>query len=183
MISKFHNSFRQPTILFLIFGCVIFLLLNVSCRKQTAQLPANKTLETDSTEIKLLELNKRITQLEDSAIVAFLALQPGSYTKANAGFWYHIQQTGGSGYVVDDSVAVFSYTAFTLEGTQVMHEELKTIHFGKKEAVTGLEEGLKLLKHGGKARFIVPWYLAYGSLGSGKIKPYTTLIYEVEVHE
>eukprot|EP00746_Dinoflagellata_sp_MGD_P127952 gnl/MRDRNA2_/MRDRNA2_62419_c0_seq2.p1 gnl/MRDRNA2_/MRDRNA2_62419_c0~~gnl/MRDRNA2_/MRDRNA2_62419_c0_seq2.p1 ORF type:complete len:944 (+),score=233.87 gnl/MRDRNA2_/MRDRNA2_62419_c0_seq2:74-2905(+) len=51
----------------------------------------------------------------------------------------------------------------------------------KGRAVRGLELGLMTMKKGEKARLTVPPAYAFGSQQYGKIKPDTTLIYEVEL--
>ena len=45
----------------------------------------------------------------------------------------------------------------------------------------GLREGLLLMNEKGKSRFIIPSNLAFGSNDFGIIKPYSTLIYDVEL--
>ncbi len=61
---------------------------------------------------------------------------------------------------------------------------------GNKEVIPGWDEGLQLMKKGGKATLIVPSKLAYDSIGiqdpkSGRyaIYPYTPLIFDVELVE
>lgn len=50
--------------------------------------------------------------------------------------------------------------------------------------ISGFKEGLKLLNVGDKATLFLPYYLAYGESGRGKmIPPKTNLIFEVEILE
>ncbi|MFO7922260.1 MAG: FKBP-type peptidyl-prolyl cis-trans isomerase [Bacteroidales bacterium] len=49
--------------------------------------------------------------------------------------------------------------------------------------ITGLIEGLMLMKEGGISRIIIPSGLAFGSIDYGIIPPYSTLIYDVELHD
>ena len=51
--------------------------------------------------------------------------------------------------------------------------------------VPGFAEGLKMLKKGGKAVFIVPGQIAYGVNGipSRQVGPNSTIVYEAEVLE
>ena len=47
---------------------------------------------------------------------------------------------------------------------------------------SGLEEGILLMKTGGKAKFILPPHLAYGLPGDGKkIPARAILVYDVEL--
>lgn len=52
---------------------------------------------------------------------------------------------------------------------------------GNAEVIPGWEEGFSLMKSGGKARFIIPSALAYGQMEQGPIKPFSTLIFDVEL--
>lgn len=53
---------------------------------------------------------------------------------------------------------------------------------GQSQVIKGWDEGLLLLNEGSKAKFVIPSNLAYGEQGAGDdIKPFSTLIFDVEV--
>jgi FKBP-type peptidyl-prolyl cis-trans isomerase FkpA len=52
---------------------------------------------------------------------------------------------------------------------------------GTGGVIQGWDEGLLLLNEGSKATFIIPSGLAYGQQGSGQIRPYSTLVFDVEL--
>jgi hypothetical protein len=54
---------------------------------------------------------------------------------------------------------------------------------GNGEVIPGWDEALLLMNSGGKATFIIPSNLAYGEMNQGPIKPFSTLIFEVELLE
>ena len=162
--------------LFLVF--VITLML-ISCRKPVPQLPSNKITDENNPELAMREMNKIMTQREDSAIQVLVNKQPVKYSKTRSGVWYNILQKTTADSLKTDSTVTFSYKMYDLNG-QPIKEEKKTIKFGKKEVPTGLEEGLKMMRKGETIRLIVPWYLAYGISGNEGIAPYTSLIYEVK---
>jgi FKBP-type peptidyl-prolyl cis-trans isomerase len=54
---------------------------------------------------------------------------------------------------------------------------------GERKVIAGLDEGIKLMKVGGKAIFLMPSKLAYGTEGYYEIPGYTPLLYEVELLE
>ena len=56
--------------------------------------------------------------------------------------------------------------------------------FGVGRVIKGWTEGLQLMKPGAKYKFYIPQELAYGAQERGeKIKPYSTLIFDVELIE
>ena len=57
-----------------------------------------------------------------------------------------------------------------------------SFEIGKSRVVNGLEEGVLLMKKGGRAKLIVPSHLAFGLLGDpGKIPARAVLVYDVEL--
>jgi FKBP-type peptidyl-prolyl cis-trans isomerase FkpA len=52
---------------------------------------------------------------------------------------------------------------------------------GTGGVIPGWDEGLLLLNEGSKATFVIPSALAYAEQGQGEIKPYSTLVFDVEL--
>ena len=56
--------------------------------------------------------------------------------------------------------------------------------FGLNEVIIGWTEGLQLMKEGAQYKFFIPQEMAYGAQQRGdKIKPFSTLVFEVELLE
>lgn len=54
---------------------------------------------------------------------------------------------------------------------------------GEGNVIPGWDEGLLLLRQGERAKFVIPSKLAYGEQGAGNgvIKPYSTLVFDVQI--
>jgi peptidylprolyl isomerase len=67
----------------------------------------------------------------------------------------------------------------SLDGGEAFSFEL-----GKGQVIQGWEEGIALMKAGGKATFILPSSLAYGAIARGEdIPAYSPLVFDVELLE
>lgn len=151
------------------------------CRKPAPQLPSNKGSEIDSTSFSLLALNRELAVKEDSVLKDFAEKTGIELTKTELGFWYIIKNESKGEYLKVKDNCRIRYKMMLLDGTLLEEKEIE-FAIGKKEIIVGLEEGLKLLRKGDSATFIIPWYLAFGMKGNDTIvQPYTSLIYEVEV--
>ncbi|MDR2839779.1 MAG: FKBP-type peptidyl-prolyl cis-trans isomerase [Paludibacter sp.] len=160
------------------------LLLPAACGKALPpQLPANKGVEIDSTEIQLMAVNEALIVREDSLLRLFAENDTTDFQKHALGFWYKIEQHTNGAKIDKKTYLVIDYQLFTLDNKKIK-EERTGVQLGKKELTTGLEEGLLLMRKGEKATFIVPYYLAFGIKGNGaEVPPYTSVIYKIKVSD
>jgi peptidylprolyl isomerase len=109
-------------------------------------------------------------------------------TKLNtteSGLMYFIVDQGEGDFATDGNVVTVHYSGFLKDGTKfdssVERDEPFTFVIGNKQVIAGWDEGIRLLKKGGKARFVIPPSLGYGDITAGKIPPSSTLIFDVEL--
>jgi len=164
-------------------SCIVFVILSLSfaaCKKPSPQLPANKGVETDTTSSVLLKINNALIVREDSAIRKF-AENNGSFQKNGLGFWYKIFKSGTGRAITDSLICNYEFRMESLNG-RLFQKGINRIVIGKKQTIVGLEEGIKMMHKGDSAVFVIPWYLGYGAKGEDHfIKPYTSLLYKVNV--
>jgi FKBP-type peptidyl-prolyl cis-trans isomerase FkpA len=107
--------------------------------------------------------------------------------KANADGLYYIQTKAGSGAAATEGKTVsIEYTGKFLDGrvfdTSVGKGQPLEFQIGKNGMIKGFEQGVKMMKVGGKANIIMPSALAYGAQGmQGGIPPYTPIMFEIEL--
>lgn len=73
-----------------------------------------------------------------------------------------------------------------VDGTVIKdtYHSVETDHFAIAEAIPGLQEGLQLMREGGKTRFVIPPDLAWGKRGAGnRIGPYAALIFDIRLEK
>eukprot|EP00970_Alexandrium_tamarense_P003510 scaffold559_cov190-Alexandrium_tamarense.AAC.5 len=104
--------------------------------------------------------------------------------KTDSGLVYYsmIEGTGASP-TVSDTVEVHYHGTLT-DGTvfDSSVDRGATIKFGLGQVIKGWQEGLAMMKEGGKATLVIPSELAYGDNGSGgAVPPGATLKFEVEL--
>ncbi len=140
--------------------------------KQKAE--AIKKVEEEFADVKnegveFLEVNssKESVQITESGL-QYIVLKEGSGDKpsANSKVKVHYHGTSIDGTVFDSSV-----------------DKGEPSEFFANQVIKGWTEGLQLMKVGSKFKFFVPQELAYGAFPrqGGRIKPFETLIFEVEL--
>lgn len=134
-----------------------------------------------------IELEKATAKYGDYAKVnaAFLSengKKQGVVTTAS-GLQYEILKAGYGIKPTAASVVKVHYHGTLIDGTvfdsSVERKEPAT--FGVSEVIPGWTEALQLMPVGSKYRLYIPQELAYGTAEQGKIKPFSALIFEVEL--
>lgn len=104
-------------------------------------------------------------------------------TTLPSGLQYEILTEGtGATPTADDRVRVH-YHGTLIDGTvfDSSVERGEPATFGVTQVITGWTEALQLMPVGSKWRLYIPHDLAYGSQDRGEIKPFSTLIFDVEL--
>jgi peptidylprolyl isomerase len=136
----------------------------------------------------LKDTNQERTKEQEEADLAWFLEENDITTPPLPSGLYYIEIEEGVGELPDtgDVVSIF-YVGQFINGyifdSNVSGLPLQ-IELGSGQVITGLEEGLFLMKKEGTARLIIPSELAYGEYGvPGFIAPYTTLVFDVEVFD
>ena len=92
--------------------------------------------------------------------------------------------TEGKGAIPADTCKVkVNYKGTLIDGTEFdsSYKRNEPATFGVNQVIKGWTEALKLMPVGSKWELYIPQELAYGSRDQGQIKPFSTLIFEVEL--
>ncbi len=106
-------------------------------------------------------------------------------TTTDSGLQY-LELVAGSGTTPRaGNLVTMHYTASLPDGTELFstytQNQPATVVWGRGNLLPGWEEGVGLMKAGGKTRFILPPELAFGAEGNGMIPANTQLIMEIEL--
>jgi FKBP-type peptidyl-prolyl cis-trans isomerase len=147
-------------------------LLNVYTEEdyQKQQLKEASTMETKElkTLAEYIKTNKISVKPQSSGLY-YVEVSAGKGTRATSGRKVKVHYDGKllNGERFDSSYERGTPFEFTL---------------GQGQVIPGWDEGIALMKVGGKAKLIIPSKLGYGVQGSGKkIPPYSTLVFDVEL--
>ena len=97
-----------------------------------------------------------------------------------SGLLYRVIKEGkGAKPTATDNVRV-NYRGSLIDGT-VFDESTKPITLSLSSVIEGWTEALQLMNVGSKYELFIPYELGYGDSNNGIIKPYSALIFEVEL--
>ncbi len=136
---------------------------------------------------EMAELNKYMVQKDRERIQNYIERKGFEMTESESGLWYLITSEGIGTYFTDNDRIVMDYECLLLDGTFCYSSQEsgpKELILGRSEMPAGLDQGLRLLKQGGEATFILPPFLAYGLTGDGrKIPSRAIIIYNVSIRK
>lgn len=167
--SKFLNS-------------VLILLLFVACTEEKKE----EHPEVNWTKEQSTSLGKNLAIQEEIDIKLFLEMHKDwKMTKTGSGLQYYIYEHGEGDSVVPGNVVNIEYEVGLLDGTicyKTEENEYEEMMVDRSEIESGVQEGIKLMRIGDKAKLIIPSHIGHGLLGDrDKIPPLTPLLIDLSV--
>lgn len=162
----------------------IFLIIS-SCSKPEPRKPIVR--KTGSFLDESVKRNITINKLEEDMLER--VMQKDSlhhYINSENGFWYYYQVKDTLDHKSPEKgdIALFAYEVKNLKGDIIFSkEEIGKIQYniGKQEMLSGLHDGVQLMKEGEVVTFLFPSYKAYGYSGNERVRPNEPLIFTVEL--
>ena len=144
---------------------------------------AQEYLQKTMSELQTKKMEK-LYGANKAAGVKFLAenaKKPGVITTAS-GLQYEVIKKGNGALPTENDRVKVNYKGTLIDGTVFDSNEGKDpIVFQANQVIKGWTEALKLMPVGSKYKLYIPQELAYSNRDQGKIKPFSALIFEVEL--
>ena len=153
----------------------------------------NTLVDMQTANAYFLSESEKVRQANMSAVYADNKLAGESFLEANkavagvqvteSGLQYKVEKMGkGKKPSATDKVKVH-YHGTLIDGTvfDSSVERGEPIVFALNQVIPGWTEGVQLMPVGSKFTFYIPQELAYGDRETGSIKPFSALIFEVEL--
>lgn len=169
---------------------IIFLgisILILSCAKPEARKPIVR--KTSSFMSESVERNKVLNSFEKELFKNKMDNDSlNTYLNSEFGFWYtyHIKDSLAGRFPLKGDEIIYSYEISNFKDEIIYsNEEIgdKNYLVDKEELITGLQEGIKLMKEGEIVTFLFPSHMAFGYTGNERIQSNQPLIYKVHLKE
>jgi len=153
---------------------------NIQMTPQEASEYLQSTMQ--SLQEKKIEKQYRANKEAGEKFLLENAKKSGVIT-TESGLQYEIIKKGKGPIPTDSSKVKVHYHGTLIDGTvfDSSVERNEPAEFYVNQVIKGWTEALKLMPVGSKFKIYVPYQLAYGSANQGAIKPFSMLIFEVEL--
>lgn len=150
----------------------------------TFDIKLNEVISADTMRARKEAKQKAALEKEKTERAEYVAKNyPNAKPTAN-GLYYIRTKKGSGNKPKKGQIVKVNYTGKFLDGT-VFDSSVtrgKPIEFaiGQGQVIPGWDEGIAMMRKGEKAVLVIPSDLGYGQ-GRGKIPPYSTLVFDVEL--
>ncbi len=163
---------------------LVWLVVIMACGRSRERTPSPAPQVSKET---LMKTNRYLVEKDEERIRRFAERHHWHLTRSPRGFWYEIWHHGQGPKVTEGKSVTLNYTLRLLDGSVCYSSDLSgpmTFTVGHGGAVAGLDQAIRLMRQGDKARLILPPFLAYGVPGDrDRIPPRSVIVYELEVME
>jgi FKBP-type peptidyl-prolyl cis-trans isomerase FkpA len=156
------------------------LVLFASCKEEVPEQPK----DVNWTKADSYTLGKNVAENEEIRIRLFLEMHKDwELTKTGTGLRYYVYEKGEGLSPQRKQTAEIEYVVSLLDGTECYRtevDEYEEMLVDQSDVETGVQEAIKLLKVGDRAKLIIPSHIGHGLLGDqDKIPPLTTLVVDL----
>lgn len=166
---------------------IIMTLLLLACSGPEARKPIVR--KTGSYMNETIERNRVLNKMENSLLDRKMKQDSGrTYHNSSQGFWYaYAVKNDSTSYLpASGDEVLFRHEIRALnDDVYYSFDEMgiQSYLVDKQELISGLQDGIKLMKKGERVDFLFPSHKAYGYTGNDKVSPNEPLQYTVEILE
>lgn len=150
---------------------LLFLLVALACKSPEARRPVQRS--SGSFIKESAARNKNLYKKEEAIINTIIAQNSDTKYESNPnGFWYfyNVKDTTSTRMPKFGDVVSFTYDIKKLDGTTIVSEAENGLQYyqveqSNQDLISGIREGLKVMKEGETVTFLFPSYKAYGYYG------------------
>jgi FKBP-type peptidyl-prolyl cis-trans isomerase len=156
------------------------LVLFISCEEEVPERPK----EVNWTKDDSYTLGRNVAANEEIKIRLFLEMHKDwELTQTGTGLRYYVYEKGEGPAPQRKQTAEIEYVVSLLDGTECYSteaDEYEELLVDQSDVETGVQEAIKLLNVGDRAKLIIPSHIGHGLLGDqDKIPPLTTLVVDI----
>jgi FKBP-type peptidyl-prolyl cis-trans isomerase len=163
---------------------LLFIFLFIEALSCT-NAPRKPVPDNNQGKDQMADLNRYLIRKDRERIQNYIERKNLNMIESPTGLWYQIINEGEGVILTDNVKVVLDYVCSLLDGTECYSSKTlgpKELILGRSSMESGMNEGLRMLKPGGEAIFIIPPFLAYGLPGDGKmIPPRAVIVYNVHI--
>lgn len=133
----------------------------------------------------LVKVNKILVDKDSLEIASYNNRHKIGLSVTGSGLWYRIYKTGSGDSAKTGNIAEINYKVHLLNGKLCYSSDStgsKKFKIGYGGIETGIDIGIRMMRRGDKAKFVLPPNLAHGLLGDqNKIPARSIIVYDVEL--
>ena len=162
---------------------ILFLLTASTCKNTPRTMVSDK--EIKKYKEPLIKVNKQLVEKDRLLIQKYAERRKWKMQESETGLFYMIDSTGRGPIAKDRDLVTISYHLYLLDGTLCYSTDSlgpEAFVVGHEDVESGLDEGVRLMRKGDKAKLIIPPHLAHGLLGDqNKIPPRSIILFDLEM--
>lgn len=174
----------------LYWGSLLVVLLVSGCKDAPSkeQTPARSLAETDKViKEQVVRVNKQLLQKESDEMDFYAKMHQLPVTKTASGIRFYVYEASAKGDSIREGMRIdLDFEISLLDGTLCYSsktEGRRTVQVDHDDVESGIHRGLKYLKRGDKAIFLIPSPLAHGLLGDmNKIPPQSPIVVDLKTY-
>jgi len=116
----------------------------------------------------------------DIQIANFIESEGLTVTTTASGLNFVFQEEGTGDLPISNSIVEVTFTGKLTDGT-IFSQSTSPIEAYITNQIEGLEEGLRMMKEGSRATFIIHPDLGFGSAGIGDVPGNSAIVYDIEI--